>query len=440
MVLRKKRRNTNKHEKEQVINFAKSLIHKTSFTPEISSKFIDLLIETSLAAAFYDIHKDQIEGKFKEVLEKIHKGIKAQNKYHENTLQTLKKSNLKYYLLKDSAEPWDNRYSCDVDILVPKKEIESFKLFLSQEAYLINGEDIVFSENLTKQLFKLNINQTNLEALQIEKNELYHLCKKKQATINKTPSIDRSGTLESLSRLQKAEKDYLFNLLKINKFIYKKIDSKRNIDNISQLLKLNSRIHMLCTISLKLFPKTITSYNKYDKIFFNEIANFKKENINYAFRKESEFLDIKTKIPALGMANPNELILVENKLAPVDNLILNASHFFGNIKRKKSDYSYQGFLKYLIDGAFLIKNNKIDYSLLRERALKFNKTTQLKYYLYLLNTTSLADIKCDLPNSLSYQIYKRISINRLLFNENNLYILIVKKLIFLKIIKRKFKK
>ncbi len=428
-------------EKQKVLDFAKSLIDGTSFYGCVNKEFLDLLVETSLAAAFFDKCRDRLSGGDHKSFKRIYQGVQALNAYHKNTINTLEASGVEYFFVKDWCEPLKNRYSCDVDVLIDQSNMGKAHDHLQKEGYLLHGVEIFHDKAFTKELFRLNVDQFRLLELLEKNTKLYQKYVVKKQEAKQQP--ERFCVDGHLRKLRSAEQEYLrrATVFPGSRYIYKQIDKRRRINKMKSVLILNSRVHLLFTINKLLGNKTF--YIPYDTCFFSLLGKFehsaawegsrdlgsiiKRHNLNYC--RGPEFLDIKSQIPALSMAGKEDVLLDGNRLAPVDNLILNASHFAGNIKRKKRDHSYQGFLKYLLDGAVLIRRNTIDRQLLKQRARKFKKVSEVKYYLYLLNRTGLVSYSCALPSTFWFRVLKNIPRWRLLFNENCLYILSVKQAI-----------
>lgn len=433
-----------KTDKQRVLEFAGSLVEGSSFVGNGDDRFLDLLIETGLAAAYYHKHRDRLKGAYYKTFKQIYEGVRTLNSYHYKTISTLKASGVEYYLVKDWCEPLENRYSCDVDVIIRKTDVEPLHHYLQKEGYLLHGVEIFHDKEFSRELFRLNVNQAGLLRM-IERHKEHY---KKYALEKERGEgyVERHCIDRCLNKLRDAEQKFLdgSRVLPGSGYVYKALDRWRSnkekdcFRGVKGVLILNSRVHLLFTIN-KLFGNR-GAYGEYDQLFFSLLGFFegfaeraerdekggilKRDHLSYC--KGPEFLDIKSRVPALAMASTQDVLLEENCLAPVDNLILNASHFVGNIKRQKKDYSYQGFLKYLLDGAVLIKRHDIDCELLSQRAKKFGKEGELKYYLYLLNKSGLVSYGCDLPETFWFRVLKKIPRYRLLFNENSIYILVVK--------------
>lgn len=367
--------------------------HK-ALPPHNSKRLLSLIKETAIDGLLWHKLKNN-PCVPEEVLKNLKTGYDAVlffDKILKKSLKDLKDISIDKIFVKDSITRQTpdyipgTRYSCDVDILIHPGDALAMDEKMKEKNFLSDGVEIVMPDNLIQLAFRVNKNIS--QKLKHYEEEQFHIKKylfEREQWGSITSSTKSLGSRQSF---------------------YKNIEEKDRADQHNRKRKI--------------------------EVTRDKSINYHGENGSYIDVHTTLFND--TPLFARNHYQPQTLEVSRHNyiLHPEDKVITDACHFVLNISKHRSQYEFQGFLKYLLD--YNMYKSPIDAGKLADRACNNNCSVQVWFYLQMLKDY----LKADIARSLLERLYagsprlERIllqSINRrkLLFNKRSVGLIIYSK-------------
>ncbi|MEX1013699.1 MAG: hypothetical protein WDZ80_00885 [Candidatus Paceibacterota bacterium] len=335
------------------------------------------------------------------------------------------------------------RYSCDIDIIVDPEHIHILDKYMRKNNFYLDGIDIEKNQKILKLAAEANRNiekykelkeelswiieeantfsiknknikkeidilKNNLEKSKKELNQIEQLYKKILSLNNFYITKEEKEIRKELENIEKniisnketkedivSKKEIVLkeaNLLKILKGRHNKIiketifDIKNRIEILSDLVNHSGEIKEIENYSKFILKDLSKSLNRATKI--KEILNQKEKVFHYNY-KNTSFVDIHFEIfPEYLPFRIKKLDLNKEKIDDYlcslkleDSIILDACHFVFNLSKHNKPEHFQGFLKYLIDLPYKIKNKKeLEWNYILEKSKETNSGSQVLFY------------------------------------------------------------
>ncbi|MFO8053778.1 MAG: hypothetical protein R6U19_01260, partial [Bacteroidales bacterium] len=286
------------------------------------------------------------------------------------------------------------RYSCDVDILIRSGDALLLDEEMEKKTFFSDGVEIPIPDEIVQLAFQVNKDVS--KKIQHYEEELFY--------INRY-MFERTGITQK--HHHKVHNDHLqVNEAGMQKF-YDKIREKDKADQ----------------------------YNRKRKTEINRDKSINYHGVNGSYIDVHTSLFNQTPLFAQICYHPETIMISDHNfmLCPEDKIITDACHFVLNFNKHHKKYEFQGFLKYLLD--YKLYTNNVDAGKLTEKAKKTNCSTQVWFYLQMLNDHLNAKVSKDLINELHANTERRQrillkSINRrkLLFNKSSAGLIFYSKL------------
>jgi hypothetical protein len=463
--------------KENILDLIKIFIKnkETEITIKNKECFIDLVKNTCIGGIIYNVLKNN-DKEISSFLKKEFNLIKESDKRQTEVFKILRKLPFEKILLKENSYKFKEeyklgtRYSCDIDLLVRDKDISKVDKILTKNEFYLNGIDLIKSEDLINLGYKINRDLSEMPYFIDQVKYLIEEVKEK----NKDKEINNfevyiNNFIKELNNVLKnykriAKKDFLINnnemdfetnekeiVLKEKNFLnILKNNTETNIKEAIKEIYKTTKIIEEDLISFLDENKEMEIYNDFfieniekninRSIKIKELPKQEDKDFHYDYKNGAfidihfdifpEYLPFKINIEELNIEKEEENI---SYLKNEDSIIIDACHFTYNLSKYKNKNAFQGFLKYLIDLNYKLKND-IDWNYLINKSKENNSSSQLSFYLKMakkidieINKKYIKEIKKN-GSKIQNILLNLIPSKKLLFNEKSIFCVIYSKM------------
>jgi hypothetical protein len=359
-----------------------------------------------------------------EVVEAL-RGCREKQRTNEKILQTLGEAPVPVYYLKEWQEPWDGRFSSDIDIAVRTEDLQTLHEFLTERNFFARPEEYIPPTPLLRAEQGISRRLQSLKELLFLERQDYTMARLIRM-VDETVIFDEIEDVESdmldpedvnkihrfLSR-RRRHLDKTEDLRSLHRLMMSRLQEKTDTEREETRVEdVNNRLEDVVELR-KLKGSIGLPYNRSDRFVQERSGEFE-------YTRGAQFLEV-LKLDETEASDGKPLEVDEDEIRPEDNFVLHASHFCKNITNIFSEHHFTGFLKCLIDGAVLFKRRNLSVQKIMKRSKSLNRTDETAYYLHLLQKHDFVDVN----DVTSHTLYDLVDDETLLFNERTLQTKIV---------------
>jgi hypothetical protein len=393
-----------KQAETDILRFARSIIDGSKPDITFNDMFFNLLRRTSLASAFYARYRDELTGEVKQTFRDILRGQQALEEDAKRTWSTLEEAPVPVYRMKEWTCRWPHRFSADVDVAVAHEDLHSFHQFLRQRGFLPLPDGPTMKKGSLHRAVKHK---------QLRLDQLYGIMRLQRKVFFERRVLHegtRSLLDEADAKLTEKKDPWAHKFARLRKAV--------SFDQLGPIVDLLRRRFGDIYGERDAYEEYVMVLRDVQWLLDDTPGSSRRDRLgasgefrDFEYHRGSEYIEVK-RLDVTEVGVDQRLRTQGSSVEPVDNFILQASHFCKNIGLVGDERLFRGFLKYLIDGAYAFKNEDITVSSLLRRAETLNRLDETRFYLAVLGDLDfIGSVPCEAP-----WYYDLVPVESLLFN------------------------